>query len=443
MGKNAFILFQPPEADTSVIRKFYKDRGYTITDNEKTTDNLILLLRTYDQTEGTYEELRKYEFFGALIYTDNEIPAKVIESLINIKYTILNKDKLNNHDYLLMTIGALVHTSNPIRKQETNPIRKQETKRIPSTRKDTDDTHELLHGREQHYGTKVQGYLPPPMLFNRDGHNIWLADMYRGRSAFLILGGPSFTNLNKTLLDRAGILTMGVNNSVKSYRTNLWISVDNPMNFMKSIWLDPKITKFAPFTHKEKNIFDNETWKETTIRVGDCPNIWFYRRNEHFVADQFLWEDTFNWGNHSDLGGGRSIMLVAVRLLFYLGIRCLYLLGCDFKMNEQAKYHFDQDRTNGAIRNNNNTYSMLIERFKQLKPIFDNVGYKIYNCNEESALKVFPFISFEEAISLAASEMPRDIASERTAGLYERLAEERSTKEATEIENNLERDTKK
>ena len=36
--------------------------------------------------------------------------------------------------------------------------------------------------------TRVQS---PPLLFTPDGHNAFLGDMYRGRAAFLLCGGPS------------------------------------------------------------------------------------------------------------------------------------------------------------------------------------------------------------------------------------------------------------
>src|SRR5882757_1191680 len=37
-------------------------------------------------------------------------------------------------------------------------------------------------------------------------------------------------------------------------------------------------------------------------------------------------------------------MLAAVRILFLLGIRRLFLLGVDFQMSATTKYHFDKDR---------------------------------------------------------------------------------------------------
>ncbi len=291
---------------------------------------------------------------------------------------------------------------------------------------DKNDHSQARHGRQVHVGEVVgAAYQSVPMLFSRDGHNIWLGDCYKNSSAFLILGGPSFAKVNTSLLDKPGFLTMGVNNSVKTYRPNMWTCVDDPTHFIKSIWLDPKIQKFVPYDHAEKKIFDNEHWKEMSVKVGDCPNVLFFKRNEYFNAERYLFENTINWGNHGDIGGGRSVMLAAIRLLYILGIRNVYLLGCDFSMSETRKYHFEQDRSNGSIKGNNETYKKLIERFGQLKPIFDKVGFHVYNCNFESGLKCFPFISVEDAVKNASTMMPKDIKNERTAGLYDRKAEEK------------------
>lgn len=310
---------------------------------------------------------------------------------------------------------------------------------IPKSDKiDTNDLRGLRHGRARHEGLPIGHTInPPPMLFSRDGHNIWLADIYKGSSAFLILGGPSFGNLikskdkirlgdrelsNKDCLNHPGLITMSVNNSPKSFRTNLWTCVDDPSHFIKSIWLDPKIQKFVPLDHAEKRIFDNETWQTTNILVGDCPNTIFYRRNEHFQPNQFLTENTFNWGDHKNYGGGRSVMLVAIRMLYYLGIRKIYLLGCDFNMTSKNKYHFSQDRSPSSRKGNNETYVKLARRFEELKPIFKECNLQVFNCNKESNLKAFPFITFEKAFKESVSLMPENINKERTDGLYDRLS---------------------
>jgi hypothetical protein len=304
---------------------------------------------------------------------------------------------------------------------------------------DVNDLKKLRHGREINEGLDIgQTINPAPMLFTRDGHNLWLADIYKGSSAFLILGGPSFGELikdknkieinsskflsKKDCLKYPGIITMSVNNTPKTFRTNLWTCVDDPTHFIKSIWFDPIIQKFVPLDHAEKFVFDNEKWKMTDTRVGDCPNVIFYRRNEKFQAEQFLTENTFNWGNHGDFGGGRSVMLVAIRMLYYLGIRKIYLLGCDFKMSKESKYHFGQGRTTSSIKGNNETYAKLMQRFSSLRPVFDQYGLGVFNCNPESNLKIFPFVSFDEAILGSIQRMPMDLKTERTEGLYDRQA---------------------
>ena len=332
------------------------------------------------------------------------------------------------------------------------PVRTPKDEKIPKTSKsqDKNDNRHLTENRERYTGFHLGHYIQtPPMVFTQDGHNVFLGDMYRGACGFLILGGPSMKKLNLELLKAPGILTMGVNNSVKTFRPNLWTCVDNPQSFIMSIWMDPTIQKIVPYSAAEKKLFDNNTWKMTDIKVGQCPNVFYYRRNEHFQVDQFMVEDTFNWGNHSNLCrcgywrpdtkknpkaqkvvtcpecgqkafGSRSVFLPAIRLMYFLGVRTLLLLGCDFNMERgKSNYHFDQDRAPGSVSGNNGTYKMLTKRFTELKPIFDRMGYNVFNCNPDSHLDVFPKVNFEDAIRVATQSMP-DTTNERTAGLYDR-----------------------
>jgi hypothetical protein len=286
---------------------------------------------------------------------------------------------------------------------------------------DKDDDQPARWGREQH-----EGFLPgrevqsTPLLFTADHHPVWLRNFYRGRSAFLICGGPSFADLNHAFLRQPGVLTMAVNNAAKTFRPNLWVSVDSPDHFLRSIWLDPTITKFAPLCHATKRIFDSDGWKWMQTTVRDCPSIIYYDRNEHFQPEQFLWEDTFNWGNHKRHGGGRSVMLPAIRLLFYLGIRRVFLLGADFNMDRQSKYHFPQERARGSINGNNWTYQKLNKWFKELRPLFERENFEVLNCNPKSRLEAFKSVSFEDAVEQVMREWGHiDVGNERTAGLYD------------------------
>lgn len=259
-----------------------------------------------------------------------------------------------------------------------------------------------------------------PLVFTAKYEPVILEDMYHGRSVFLICGGPSFAELDSSLLRRPGIVTMCVNNSVKTFRPNLWTCVDNPDHFLRSIWHDPTILKFAPIKQINARVFDSDRWEYQRIKISQCPSTFFYHRNAEFKAERFLTEPTINWGNSETNGGGRSVMLVAMRLLYYLGFRRIFLLGCDFKMAESYAYHFDQKRQNGSVNGNNKTYGALKQRFQQLRPIFEAAGLQVYNCNLNSGLDAFDKIPYSQALELVAAEWGNiDVKAERTAGLYD------------------------
>jgi glycosyltransferase involved in cell wall biosynthesis len=265
----------------------------------------------------------------------------------------------------------------------------------------------------------LQHSRPHCLLFTADNEPANQQNLYRGRSCFLICGGPSFEKLDHSKLRQPGVLTMGVNNSPKTFRPNLWTCGDEPDHFIRSIWLDPTILKLAPLEFRNAHVFDSDEWKYLDKTVADCPNVWFYKRHMGFDPARFLTADTCCWGNEDRHGGGRSVMLPTLRLLHYLGIRRIFLLGCDFWMSSKRAYHFNQRSAADSTRRNNNSYNVLRERFKQLQPIFEASGLHIYNCNPESKLDVFEKIGFDRAIAMSLEEWGNiNVATERTAGLY-------------------------
>lgn len=289
-----------------------------------------------------------------------------------------------------------------------------------SLMQDKNDDAGFRHGRERHVGCIASEFgQSVPMFFSREGATIDLIGQYKGGSAFLICNGPSFAQLDHSLLRQPGIMVFGMNNGPRTFRPDFWTCVDDPSRFIKSIWLDPRITKFVPQAHFEKCIFDNGTaWAMTNIRVGDCPNVIGYRRNEKFVANRFFKENTLNWGCHKDFGGSRSVMLPAIRILHILGFRKIYLLGCDMNMSETYTYHFDEKRDKGAVNCNMSTYQRLKEEYlPQLKPYLEEEGVQVFNCNPDSALKVFPFKSYEDAINETIAPLG-DVKNERTYAMY-------------------------
>lgn len=250
--------------------------------------------------------------------------------------------------------------------------------------------------------------------------------LYKGSSCFLVLSGPSLNSLDLSLLNQPNIITFGINNSPKIYRPRLWTCVDDPEKFMISIFKDPLITKFIPVKKQNKKLFDNTKWKMTNDIVKDCPGVIYYHRNERFNHETFLTEPTINWGSHKDYGGRRSVLHAAIKICYLLGFSRIFLLGCDFNMKLGVQnYAWKQDRTSGSVKGNNNTYAAMQERFTLLRPLFEEKNFFVYNCNPNSGLTAFPYVSYKNAINLAVNAF-YDTKNERAEGMYERKDEPKS-----------------
>ena len=301
---------------------------------------------------------------------------------------------------------------------------------------------------------------------------------FRGGNAFLMANGPSVGALDLTPLHRRWVMTL--NNGAKTFRGNATCTVDEPSRFSLSMWLDPTLMKFAPMSHFEKPLWDNrlvwqgcptarrgtrqcsdtacegrpspsacgsesladsataevedgwvQRWEQSKLKLGDCPNVIGYRRNEKFHAPRWLNEETINWGNHGKWGGGRSVLLAALRILFLLGFRKVYLVGVDFDMSDTKRYHFEEGRTPNAIKGNQSTYKKLQAWLTELQPLFLKAGYVVRNCNPASKLTAFPFISYEDALAESGAQLG-DITRERTEGMYTRAADAKAAKEKAE-----------
>lgn len=252
-------------------------------------------------------------------------------------------------------------------------------------------------------------------VYNADLERMPLADSLRGRAAFLVCNGPSLNDLDLSLLRQPGIVTMGLNNGPAVIKPNYWVGVDDPGRFVEQIWKDPTITKFTPLCHLGK--FPRVrgaggALSPSVYPVEGMPNTFFFERNNNFNAASFLLEPTFNWGNwegqrdEHGITGSRSVLLVALKLLYWLGAGVVYLVGADFKMQlGQANYAFPQDRTKAAVNGNNTMYAATDKRLALAREYFGHAGQRVINCTPNSGLSAFMYKPFDEAITKAAKEV--------------------------------------
>jgi hypothetical protein len=203
-----------------------------------------------------------------------------------------------------------------------------------------------------------------------------LVNEYSGRRAFLICGGPSFKRVDKDRILSSGLLTMTLNAGVKTYRSDLWLGVEEKI-FDPSIWPDECVRKFVPASAVKLR------------HVKKARNTWLYRRNCNWYGERmFAHANTMDWENRRG-NGYRTSMIDAIRVLYVLGVREINLLGVDFHQSRNYGYHHPTTGSRNTVSGNNRIYRALSRRFERLRPVMEAAGLFIYNCNRDSHLEAF------------------------------------------------------
>lgn len=268
-----------------------------------------------------------------------------------------------------------------------------------------------------------------PIIVDRFGMPAGLENMYLNGTLFLILGGPSLKTNDLSKLQGRGIVTMAVNNSACVVKPNIWTYGDKSNKFHLSIWRDPSIMKICPYpklTNHLREKLPDGTFRDLRDTVGEQPNVFGIQRNLVFEPDTWLHENTVNWGNGSagvEKNGRPKVLttfLQALRLAYLFGFRTVNLVGCDFMMTPGSPYAFEQFKSQGGVRSNNWAYEKQAVMLDMLKPHFDKARFRVFNCNLNSGLSVFPKITYDEAIATATSSLPD---WNDTFGWYDKLEE--------------------
>ena len=283
--------------------------------------------------------------------------------------------------------------------------------------------------RPRSKGRVLRGPIPSSdsLIARIDGEKANLGDLYSG-GVFLLCGGPSVNSLDLGLLDNAGIMTFAFNNTWTLHKPNFWTAGDHASRFLGGRLMDPTITKFVRRSRLNNKIrvkTGPSEFEDQKVRAKDLSNTFVYEVGESLDSvEDFFTPSRAQWGfaKHSKWRGKhrstfRNTMTIALRLCVHLGFKRIYLLGCDFKMTEDYTYAWGQERTKNAVRNNTRLFKVLSEFYADLRPLLEENGVGVYNCNPDSELEAFPFKDFGEAIDMETT--PQDFDGK---GWYERKA---------------------
>lgn len=236
----------------------------------------------------------------------------------------------------------------------------------------------------------------------RDGHDHPRTWLHNGHAlpddrekAFLVGRGWSASVENRQKIADAGIPVMAINDyPANGPKPEYWCTGDPCNYFGERIWTDPDVMKFSPFDFRMSERPREDAYAPRFDATA-APNIHFFHHvNNETEYESWLHTPWIAWGStiHGpnvpkqfySKGAARSSMLIGLRLLWHLGYREVYLLGCDCTPHAHPAPEYW------------NTIFYLLD---QIKPTFQRFGFNVYQTNVHSHLRSFEFRDIEEALT--------------------------------------------
>jgi len=220
-----------------------------------------------------------------------------------------------------------------------------------------------------------------------------LEGVYSG-SCFLVGGAPQIECENQwQLLEKAGVVSMAMNNVALKFKPTFWIGADKPSNYSKSILYDPSFLHFAYLSRCSELIDDKKWWNfpATFFMAGrekEIKNDTFFKPVKYFV----WWKNVF---------------MVAIHVLYYLGFRTVYTVGCKFEIYNGSQYSYGNNLTKEQVDYNRKTYRMVLGQLNGIVPYFKEAGFSLINCTMNSVLSGISFMNFEDAIKEELNKIPK------------------------------------
>lgn len=195
----------------------------------------------------------------------------------------------------------------------------------------------------------------------------WLVGKFSGQDVYIVAGGASLHGFDFKKLDDKNVIS--VNHSYLYCKTDILVALDGSF-----------------FNQAGERGHDFNTYSFNTI-AGPASCI---SRSDKIFVVSCTSEPTTTTPHR--LFGSSSSTLLAINAALYTKAKRIFLLGLDGKFTNGLG-HFYSDKWKHKADNAEIKYKRIVPLYAKYKR-FSN----IYNCNQDSAVRVFPFIGIDDAL---------------------------------------------
>jgi hypothetical protein len=257
-------------------------------------------------------------------------------------------------------------------------------------------------GKAEHY---IAGTTEDLIRDGYDNSQPWVHNLHARpedyAAAFLISRGWSATMEKREAIAELGLPVMAVNDyPADGPKPWYWCSGDGPSCFSNRIWDDPDVTKFCE-VRNQKFLRPRESAYEPAQYTPDAPNVHFFHQvNNLMETEAWLHVPYIAWGTSLygpdvpppliEEGSARSSMLIGLRLLWHLGFRRIYLLGCDCTPHHHPAPNY---------------WKVMFKYIEQIAEYFPGNGLHVFQTNPDSHLRTFAFADFWQTLDTLKEEL--------------------------------------
>jgi hypothetical protein len=142
-------------------------------------------------------------------------------------------------------------------------------------------------------------------------------NQFYGQSCFLCGTGPSLKKVDPQTVYHKNLPIMGLNNSFKYITPNIWMGVDTPDCFHPDLF-SSNFMKIYLWEHRNKKVKKQ--------KVCDLDNFYFFTKVDKKLDPNLI--DSVGACIPFIFEG--NTFSSAVHMLYWMGFKCVYLIGCDF-----------------------------------------------------------------------------------------------------------------
>jgi len=212
--------------------------------------------------------------------------------------------------------------------------------------------------------------------------------LYHGRRAFAIGNGPSLARMDLSPLRQE--ITFAANRFYLLAKQLGWLPTylcvsDPQVHEQIAEDLRPlPCVKFIPHLYGRSG----------AVYCPEPPDAWTYPLRYVWGEGRWLSKQNFCRDICGTFHSGNTVMIdFIIQLAFCMGIRELYLIGCDCTVRT-GRHFYDPTAEDRPI----DRHEIVMRSYRVCREVFEEDGRKIYNATVGGELEVFERVAFEQVV---------------------------------------------